>query len=630
MGAVVMHWPSLFETTGRVVETEWQELFDRFSRQQEFRGDAEHPGWSAAVFDPPQRGLENVRRVTAVVLDYDKGESLDDAERIWGEYYGLIHTTRKHAPESPRFRVVLPLSRDVSAFEYAAIWRRIDARAGGKLDPAPKDPSRFWYTPGVRDGGHFEARRLTGAFMDPDDVLTWPEPAALRVAAPVIPIRQNTTDEQWSREARARAYIAKMPEAIETMGGDAATWAVARKLAADFGLDEQSTFRVLWNDYNPRCRPPWAEKELRHKAKDAATKARISNPVEDRQIVSPARSGASVRREEMPAQDAASEDFDEERAAIADEAPVPVPAVERHGVKTMADLLGSVLKRAESRVVECGVSTGNFELDAIMGGFRRKRITVLGAETSFGKSSFSIMVLDEAIQRKENVLLITAEDSDDTYGQRFMARRARVNAFRIRDNDCRDVDIEKMKFQVSRAEQNPFFLDSIGKPAEHMANAIVDIAKEVDISLVVVDYVQAFSCIKRCQDRRAEVTHIARLFADAIKSANASGLILSQLKRPENTNRPPSMHDLKESGDLENMAEHVLLGQLEVDGEGEGRSETRWLIIGKNKDGPRNIDRVQMSFDPATASFKTQAGETVRRYDTHVSDQYMSDDFEDR
>src|SRR5690606_38004410 len=36
-----------------------------------------------------------------------------------------------------------------------------------------------------------------------------------------------------------------------------------------FGLSEERTFRILWHDYNPRCQPPWSEKELRHKAKQA-------------------------------------------------------------------------------------------------------------------------------------------------------------------------------------------------------------------------------------------------------------------------------------------------------------------------------------------------------------------------
>jgi hypothetical protein len=43
-------------------------------------------------------------------------------------------------------------------------------------------------------------------------------------------------------------------------------------LVHGFELDEDTAFDLLWKKYNPRCQPPWTEKELRHKVHDAATK----------------------------------------------------------------------------------------------------------------------------------------------------------------------------------------------------------------------------------------------------------------------------------------------------------------------------------------------------------------------
>lgn len=39
-----------------------------------------------------------------------------------------------------------------------------------------------------------------------------------------------------------------------------------------FGLDPETALGILLARYNPRCEPPWTEKELRHKVEDAATK----------------------------------------------------------------------------------------------------------------------------------------------------------------------------------------------------------------------------------------------------------------------------------------------------------------------------------------------------------------------
>lgn len=72
------------------------------------------------------------------------------------------------------------------------------------------------------------------------------------------------------RIERARAYVAKMPPAISGAGGHAATMRVARACVGGFALTEEETLEVL-REYNARCEPPWSERELAHKAKEAAT-----------------------------------------------------------------------------------------------------------------------------------------------------------------------------------------------------------------------------------------------------------------------------------------------------------------------------------------------------------------------
>lgn len=278
---MITRFRTLFDKSAHADPTDWAQLFEEFSVPRPFLND-DHPGWSAAEFEPAERSLSNVRRVHAVVLDYDRGETLDEAELLWCDYYGLIHTTRKHTQAEHRFRVILPLTRPVSAFEYTALWHRINERAGGKLDPAPKDASRFWYTPGVGDhpGACFEARMLTGAYLDPDE---WLSRAAAEPAAPsgISYISRDVA------EKRARAYIAKMPPAVSGEQGHQALWRVARTLVQDFELSPETAERIITTDYNPRCRPPWTQKQIRHKVDDAQ-RAHTKSPKTDERRSSPA------------------------------------------------------------------------------------------------------------------------------------------------------------------------------------------------------------------------------------------------------------------------------------------------------------------------------------------------------
>ena len=68
---------------------------------------------------------------------------------------------------------------------------------------------------------------------------------------------------------RASAYLATMPEAISGQGGHNALMSAAGALVVGFRLDDETAFRLLWDEYNPRCKPPWTEKEIRHKLTDA-------------------------------------------------------------------------------------------------------------------------------------------------------------------------------------------------------------------------------------------------------------------------------------------------------------------------------------------------------------------------
>jgi hypothetical protein len=104
-----------------------------------------------------------------------------------------------------------------------------------------------------------------------------PRWAAALTPKPVqaAPVRRLPMESMADVERRAVAYIAKMEPAVAGSGGHAATFAVAVTLAKGFGLDEATTYRLMADHYNHRCKPPWSERELRHKARSASAADRV-------------------------------------------------------------------------------------------------------------------------------------------------------------------------------------------------------------------------------------------------------------------------------------------------------------------------------------------------------------------
>jgi len=67
---------------------------------------------------------------------------------------------------------------------------------------------------------------------------------------------------------RARAYLKKIPNAIAGQNGHRATFAAACRLV-EFGLSPEAAWGIYLEWNRSHCLPPWSERDLRHKLRDA-------------------------------------------------------------------------------------------------------------------------------------------------------------------------------------------------------------------------------------------------------------------------------------------------------------------------------------------------------------------------
>lgn len=70
---------------------------------------------------------------------------------------------------------------------------------------------------------------------------------------------------------QAKKYLSAIPPAISGQGGHSQTLNAARALVWGFELPEHVAMDLLM-DWNQSCQPPWSERELQHKIKEAQTK----------------------------------------------------------------------------------------------------------------------------------------------------------------------------------------------------------------------------------------------------------------------------------------------------------------------------------------------------------------------
>ncbi len=84
-------------------------------------------------------------------------------------------------------------------------------------------------------------------------------------ASPAVPV----TDELLRRAA---SYLDAVDPAIQGQNGSGQLFWAVSALLWKFKLDEATTKRLILERYNPRCMPPWSEKEIDHKISDAKAK----------------------------------------------------------------------------------------------------------------------------------------------------------------------------------------------------------------------------------------------------------------------------------------------------------------------------------------------------------------------
>lgn len=273
LNASIAKFAHLLDTkVSEQVEMTWDEYLAHLGSEPRdvFIGTRAHSGWSPVVYDPPKRLKDNIKSVSALVLDYDKDADWDRIVAHWHSSFGLIYTTKSHgeADKGNRYRVVLPLERSVTVEEYEQLWAWAERTTPCPIDGQAKDASRFWYDPTPPAGG-WRSEMLRGAPLAPDPII------ALVVEQPKLRLMRPTQPPTGDQKVtRARAYLAKMPGAVAGQSGHTATFNAAAAVLIGFDLSEQDALALLEADYNPRCSPPWSERELQHKIASVAAQCK--------------------------------------------------------------------------------------------------------------------------------------------------------------------------------------------------------------------------------------------------------------------------------------------------------------------------------------------------------------------
>jgi replicative DNA helicase len=178
-------------------------------------------------------------------------------------------------------------------------------------------------------------------------------------------------------------------------------------------------------------------------------------------------------------------------------------------------------------------------------------------------SSFVLEMLIECAGAGTKCGLISVEDPNEVTGARLLGAFSGVSSRNLQRGKFGEAEkpaLEGAMQKIKKLGDSIMVADCTGETDLEVCAAMSQMAAR-GAKLVVVDYIGEVESSKKQQDRRNEIRWVCRRLKTHARRLGLALVVVSQLSRPtdKQTGKRPSKHDLKESGDITNSAEVIVM-----------------------------------------------------------------------
>jgi len=287
-------------------------------------------------------------------------------------------------------------------------------------------------------------------------------------------------------------------------------------------------------------------------------------------------------------------------------------AQSRAAVRPASAYTDEVWKEIEASEGEdvLGVPTGLTDYDERLRGYRDGKQYIIAARPHMGKTWLLLNAANHAaLNNEKRVAIISIEMMARTLTKRSQFLRAGVPMARrgqtIGYSDQELHDLREAKWDI---EDAPLLIADPAAPTPSDVVALMRrIVAEWDVDLIGIDYLQKLQPPSGKERWIGDAAH--RLQGEA-QSLGVPTILLSQLNRnlEHRSNKRPTMSDLRESGSIEEAADHITFlyraehYDISIDEQGNPTDGVAELITAKDRiDG--NTGTTEVYFDDETGRF---------------------------
>lgn len=270
------------------------------------------------------------------------------------------------------------------------------------------------------------------------------------------------------------------------------------------------------------------------------------------------------------------------------------PGGDRRAMVTMPSVLGELAERyRQGRQREGYVATGLRRLDALTGGLGPGQLILLGGRPGEGKSALGLQVAAHASRAHGPVLLITLEMSAMEVATRLVQQHQQIG------HD----EVTAERIERVRGEYPRLYVADTGASLEEIQGLADTFRRQhPDAALVVLDYLGLVRPRGNQGSSYERISLVARELKILAQRLELPLLALVQLRRPQRGgDDPPALTDLRDSGELEQAANKVILLHRRPGTVTDGEApRTVVALLAKNREGATGS--IELHWQPATLS----------------------------
>lgn len=259
-----------------------------------------------------------------------------------------------------------------------------------------------------------------------------------------------------------------------------------------------------------------------------------------------------------------------------------------------------------------GLETGFGKLDAILGGMKPQELFIVAARPSVGKTSLAMNIADYlAVDNSVPVGVFSLEMSTKELIARLTCSRSEVDLGVMNAGRGTGHELSNITGQMDKIRKSPLYIvDKGGLSLPRLVSASRRLLQRHKIEFLIVDYLGLISSGVKGQTRYEATSTVSNGLKLIAKELDIPVLALCQLNRsPEKDGRAPNLHDLRDSGAIEQDADAVIL--LHRHPQDRKPNETPKpitvdCIVAKHRNGATGY--VELQFSPHFTKFSESTG----------------------